>query len=316
MKTWAGKRYYSLDAWCKEVYGEKLYKIAINAGFTCPTRDGRAGTKGCIFCSARGSGEFAVPLASQQTETIRPQIEAGLKLFHEKQTGSRFIGYFQAFTNTYGPVSYLETIYRAALDTPEIAGISIATRPDALPPEVLALLARLKAEYPHKFIWVELGLQTIHASTAAYIRRGYPLSVFDQSVGNLHRIGIPVIVHVILGLPGETPEDMLQTIRHLNATPVWGVKLQLLHVLKDTDLALEYKQGTFQVLSQEDYLSVLMKCIAALRPDIVLHRVTGDGPRKLLLAPTWSLHKKSVLNELHRRLKAEDVWQGKDYLPQ
>ncbi len=316
MKTWAGKPYYSLDAWCKEVYGEKLYKIAINAGFTCPTRDGRAGTKGCIFCSAQGSGDFAVPLASHPGETIRPQIEAGLKLFHEKHIGSRFIGYFQAFTNTYGPVSYLEAIYRAALDTPEIAGISIATRPDVLPPEVLALLARLKAEYPHKFIWVELGLQTIHTSTAAYIRRGYPLSVFDQAVSNLQQSGIPVIVHVILGLPRETPEDMLRTVQYLNSLPVWGVKLQLLHVLKDTDLAAAYEQGTFQVLSREDYLSVLMKCIAALRPDIVLHRVTGDGPRELLLAPTWSLHKKSVLNELHHRLKVEDVWQGKDYLPQ
>lgn len=316
MRMWAGKRYYSLDAWCKEVYGEKLYKIAINAGFTCPTRDGRAGTKGCIFCSAQGSGDFAVPLASPQAATIRPQIEDGLQLFHEKKIGSRFIGYFQAFTNTYGPVSYLEAIYRTALDTPEIAGISIATRPDALPSEVLELLARLKAEYPDKFLWIELGLQTIHAATATYIRRGYPLSVFTQAVNRLHEIGIPVIVHVILGLPGETSEDMLQTICYLNNSPVWGVKLQLLHVLKGTDLAVEYEQGNFQVLSQEDYLTILIKCIAALRPDMVIHRVTGDGAKELLLAPTWSLHKKSVLNELHHRLKAEDVWQGKDYLPQ
>lgn len=315
MRTWAGKRYYSLDAWCKEVYGEKLYKIAINAGFTCPTRDGRAGTKGCIFCSAQGSGEFAVPLHDGAPD-IRPQIEEGLRLFRDKQTGSQFIGYFQAFTNTYAPVSYLETVYRAALDTPEIAGISIATRPDVLPPEVLALLSRLREEYPDKFIWIELGLQTIHDSTTAYIRRGYPLSVFDQAVRDLQRIGIPVIVHVILGLPGETPEDMLQTIRYLNAAPVWGVKLQLLHVLKGTDLAVEYEQGNFQVLSQEDYLTILMKCIAALRPDMVLHRVTGDGARELLVAPTWSLHKKYVLNQLHHRLKIEDVWQGKDYLPQ
>ena len=172
MRMWAGKRYYSLDAWCKEVYGEKLYKIAINAGFTCPTRDGRAGTKGCIFCSAQGSGDFAVPLASPQAATIRPQIENGLQLFHEKKTGSRFIGYFQAFTNTYGPVSYLEAIYRTALDTPEIAGISIATRPDTLPSEVLELLARLKAEYPDKFLWIELGLKKtlwIHSDTTGRI---------------------------------------------------------------------------------------------------------------------------------------------------
>lgn len=315
MKSWAGKRYYSLDAWCKEVYGEKLYKIAINAGFTCPTRDGRTGTKGCIFCSAKGSGDYAVSLAPHGADSIRPQIEAGLKLFRGKQTGSRFIGYFQAFTNTYGSLSYLETIYRIALDTPEISGISIATRPDVLPPEVLSLLARLRQEYPAKFIWVELGLQTIHERTATYIRRGYPLSVFDQAVEALHQINIPVIVHVILGLPGETVEDMLDTIRYLNTLPIWGVKLQLLHVLKDTDLALDYIAGQFEVLSQDDYLSILIRCIAQLRPDIVLHRVTGDGPRDLLLAPVWSIHKKTVLNELHHRLKAEDVWQGKDWIP-
>ena len=298
--------YRTLGAWCQEQYGEKLYKIALDAGFTCPNRDGTLGERGCIFCSAGGSGEFA----ARRVSTLRAQLDAGRALLSRKKTGNRFIAYFQAYTNTYGPLSLLERLFSEALAEPDIAGISIATRPDCLPDEVTDLLVRLKERFPEKFIWVELGLQTIHADTAAYIRRGYPLSCFDAAVRALHAADIPVIVHVILGLPGETREMMLQTIRHLNVCGIWGIKLQLLHVLEGTDLAEDYRAGLFQVLSLEEYLSILCDCIAALSPDIVIHRLTGDGPKRLLIAPLWSADKRNVLNLLHRRLKQNAIRQG------
>ena len=298
--------YRTLGAWCQEQYGEKLYKIALDAGFTCPNRDGTLGERGCIFCSAGGSGEFA----ARRVSTLRAQLDAGRALLSRKKTGNRFIAYFQAYTNTYGPLSLLERLFSEALAEPDIAGISIATRPDCLPDEVTDLLVRLKERFPEKFIWVELGLQTIHADTAAYIRRGYPLSCFDAAVRALHAADIPVIVHVILGLPGETREMMLQTIHHLNVCGIWGIKLQLLHVLEGTDLAEDYRAGLFQVLSLEEYLSILCDCIAALSPDIVIHRLTGDGPKRLLIAPLWSADKRNVLNLLHRRLKQNAIRQG------
>ena len=301
--------YRTLGAWCQEHYGEKLYKIALDAGFTCPNRDGTLGDRGCIFCSAGGSGDFA----AKRTGTLRAQLDAGRSLLSGKKTGSRFIAYFQAYTNTYGPLPLLERLFSEALAEPDIAGISIATRPDCLPDEVISLLVRLKERFPGKFIWVELGLQTIHEKTASYIRRGYPLSRFDEAVKALRKADIPVIVHVILGLPGETREMMLQTIRHLNACGIWGIKLQLLHVLEGTDLAEDYRTGLFSVLSLEEYLSILCDCIAALSPDIVIHRLTGDGPKRLLIAPLWSADKRNVLNLLHRRLKQNAIRQGQCY---
>ena len=234
-----GKPYYSLDAWCKNTYGEKLYKIALDAGLTCPNRDGTLDTRGCIFCSAGGSGDFTPGSAL----SIPEQLMAGKQLLRAKKTGSRYIAYFQAYTNTYGPVSYLDSVYRQALSEPDIAGISIATRPDCLGNEVMALLEGLKSDYPDKFIWIELGLQTIHEQTARYIRRGYALSCFTHACDRLHAAGFPVIVHVILGLPGETTEMVLETIRFLNGCGIFGIKLQLLHILDNTDLAGEYRAG-------------------------------------------------------------------------
>ncbi len=300
------KPYRTLSAWCREHYGEKLYKLALNAGLTCPSRDGTLDTRGCIFCSAGGSGDFA----ASPSLSIHDQLLAGRRLLSGKKTGNRFIAYFQAFTNTYGPPSYLERIYREALREPDVAGISIATRPDCLPPEVLSVLLKLKHEFPDKFIWVELGLQTIHERTARYIRRGYDLACFEQAVKALAALGIPVIVHVILGLPGEGREEVLETIRFLNSRPVWGVKLQLLHVLEGTDLAADFRAGLFQTLSMEAYLELLCACIAALRPDMVIHRVTGDGPGKLLIAPDWSRNKRRVLNAFHSALKKDGITQG------
>lgn len=295
---WHDKRYYSLEAFLKNRYGCRMKKISIDAGFTCPNRDGTLDTRGCIFCSSGGSGEFAVPPDSLTART-------------ETAGSERFIAYFQAYTCTYAPVPYLEKLYRETLELPFVSGISIATRPDCLPAEVLSLLRLLKNDYPDKFLWVELGLQTIHKETAAYIRRGYPLSRFVQAVTALHELAVPVIVHVILGLPGEDRNMMLQTVDYLNRLPVFGIKLQLLHVLRGTDLALDYEKGKFRVLTMEEYLDIVISCIEHLSPDTVIHRVTGDGARELLAAPTWSLEKKKVLNALHHRMKLQDSYQGK-----
>lgn len=306
---WLDKPYYSFNAYCQKVFHEKLYKIAVNAGMTCPNRDGTLGYDGCIFCSAGGSGDFAVDTASL---SITEQIQNGLSLFGSKKTGKRFIIYFQAYTNTYAPISRLRSLYTQALEDAHVAGISIATRPDCLPDDVLALLDELRASYPEKFIWIELGLQTIHEKSAAYIRRAYPLSRFTAAVDALHRISIPVIVHIILGLPGETKEQMYQTISFLNTLPIFGVKLQLLHVLKDTGLAEDYQNGSFSVLSMDSYVNLLIGCLERLSSQIVVHRITGDGPKELLLAPRWSLAKRTVLNTIHHELRLRRTWQGKE----
>ncbi len=301
---WLDKRYHSLDYEMKRRYGQKLYKLALDGGFTCPNRDGTLDTRGCIFCSAGGSGDFA----ADRNRTITKQIEQAKARLSGKRTGSSFIAYFQAYTGTYAPVDYLRSVYEEALRHPDISILSIATRPDCLPPDVLDLLEELTAVKP---VWVELGLQTIHPQTAEYIRRGYPLSVFHQTVADLTARGIEVIVHVILGLPGESADDMLETVRHIAQLPISGVKFQLLHILRGTDLCAEYQKHPFPVLSLEEYTDILIRCIELLPPQIVIHRLTGDGPRAILEAPEWSLHKKSVLNHIQHSLKARDTWQGK-----
>ena len=321
--NWHGKPYYSLDAYCKNTYGEKLWKVSLNAGLSCPNRDGSLGSRGCIFCSGGGSGDFAVPFYAPPSSgpfgngnAFELACQESLAMISRKNTGQKYIPSFQAFTNTYGPVPYLERIYRLALSHPLTAGISIATRPDCLPGPVMALLSKLKAEYAPKFIWVELGLQTIHAPSAAFIRRGYPLSCFDEGLSKLCHAGIPAVAHVILGLPGETREDMLSTIRYLNSKGPWGIKLQLLHILKDTDLGRLWETdpascGSFPTAGE--YLEALIGCLEQLRPDMVVHRVTGDAPKNLLLAPKWSGSKRYVLNLLHKCMKERGSFQGKYY---
>ncbi len=303
---WADKRYHSLDYEMKKRYGEKVYKLALDGGFTCPNRDGTLGTEGCIFCSAGGSGDFA----ASHSLTISEQIEEAKSLIASKQSGKRFIAYFQAYTGTYAPLARLRALYEEAICHPEIVVLSIATRPDCLPPDVLDLLAELNRIKP---VCVELGLQTIHPKTAEYIRRGYPLSVFDRAVSELHKRGIETIVHVILGLPGETAEDMLNTAKYIGAMPVSGVKFQMLHILRDTDLYEEYQRHPFHILTLEEYTDILIRCIELLPPDMVIHRLTGDGPRKLLVAPEWTLHKKYVLNTIQKEFRVRDTWQGKNY---
>ncbi len=304
--NWHGKPYYSLDAYCKNTFEHKCYKIAIDAGMSCPNRDGTLDSRGCIFCSAGGSGDFATKGSS-----ITEQILLGQSLFGNKKIGNHFIAYFQAYTNTYAPLSRLREIYNQALSHPQVCGISIATRPDCLGEAVLTLLEELKALYPDKFIWIELGLQTIHEATATYIRRGYPLSCFEDTVIRLQKHKLPWIVHVILGLPGETPKHMYDTIQYLNQCNPFGIKLQLLHVLSGTDLAKDYEKRLFDTLSKEEYLDILIHCLELLAPEIVIHRVTGDGPKQLLIAPTWSTNKRDVLNSLHQEMKQRNTYQGR-----
>ncbi len=310
---WGEKPYFSVDHYLKEKYGHKIYKIAIDGGMTCPNRDGVLDTRGCIFCSKGGSGEFAAPF-DKEHPSVMNQLDAGRKLIESKtDEDTGFIAYFQPYTNTYAPVDYLEKLYREALDYPGCVGMAIGTRPDCLSTPVIALLDKLNDEYEDKFIWIELGLQTIHRNTAVYIRRGYDLPVFEEAVRKLSSISIPVIVHIILGLPGETPEQMYQTIEYLNTFNIFGVKLQLLHVIKDTDLEKDYDDRKFEVLSQDEYTDILIRCIEKLSPEIVIHRVTGDGKGDMLVAPIWSKNKKNVLNTLIHTMKERDSYQGKYY---
>ena len=310
---WGEKPYFSLDYYLKEKYGHKIYKIALDGGMTCPNRDGVIDTRGCIFCSQGGSGEFAAPF-DKEHPSVLSQLEAGKKLLENKtDENTEFIAYFQPYTNTYGTVEYLEKLYREALECEGCVGLSIATRPDCLSTPVLILLDNLKDEYPDKFIWIELGLQTIHRNSAVYIRRGYDLPVFEEAVRKLNDISIPVIVHIILGLPGETKSQMIQTIEYLNTFNIFGIKLQLLHVISGTDLELDYNERKFDVLSQDEYTEILIDCIEKLSPEIVIHRVTGDGKASMLVAPEWSKNKKNVLNTLIHTMKERDSFQGKTY---
>jgi len=297
------KNYNSLNAALKERFGSKIYRIALNGGMTCPNRDGTLGTRGCIFCSAGGSGEFAQSPSLSVTE----QIEEGKKLLTRKQKDGKYIAYFQAFTNTYAPLPYLEKIFKEAIQHPDVVALSIATRPDCLPPETVKLLSDLNKIKP---VWVELGLQTSKEGSAEFIRRGYKNSVYEEAVKALKAEGIEYIVHIILGLPNETKEDMLNTVRYVSTLEPDGVKLQLLHVLKNTDLAEYYLSGGFETLSREEYIDILISAIELLPPKTVIHRLTGDSPHGLLVAPKWSEHKWEVLNSLHAEMEKRGAVQG------
>lgn len=306
MKQWNDKRYHSLDYELKQTFGEKVYRISLNGGMTCPNRDGSLGTGGCIFCSAGGSGDFAGNAAI----SIKEQISEGKKRIASKSDCHKFIAYFQAYTNTYAPVSYLRKLFQEAISQPEIVILSIATRPDCINEEVLDLLEELNQIKP---VWIELGLQTIHASTATFIRRGFSLSCYENCVQQLKSRHISVITHVILGLPGESIPMMLETVEYIANSNIQGIKLQLLHVLEHTDLAILYKKEPFPLFTRDDYCRLIRKCIERLPEEMVIHRITGDGPRKLLLAPLWSTDKKRVLNQIQKEFRSHDSWQGKYY---
>ena len=291
--------YYSLNQYLRDTFGQKVYKIAIDGGFTCPNRDGTLDTRGCIFCSGAGSGEFA----QDRMESIALQIAKAKERVAGKIKEGKYIAYFQAFTNTYAPVSRLRELYDEAMKQEDIVALSIATRPDCPSPEVLRLLMECNRKMP---VWVELGLQTIHENTAQYIRRGYALSVFDDAVKRLQEAEISVIVHVILGLPGESREDMLASVDYVGKSGVNGIKLQLLHVIRGTDLEKEYQQGKFRVLELEEYVQLVADCIALLPKDMVIHRMTGDGDKRTLVAPMWSADKKKVLNRLNQVIRERE----------
>lgn len=295
------EHYTALSPYLKNRFGCKVYKLSLSANCTCPNRDGTVGTRGCIFCS--GSGEFA----ASGTASISEQLEQAKFILGKKALDAKFIAYFQDFTNTYGAVSRLEPLFDAAMKPSDVVALSIATRPDCRPEEILAMLSRLRAKKP---LFVELGLQTMHEETARYIRRGYALPVFEDAVRTLHARNIEVVAHMILGLPGETPEMMVRTARYLGKLGVDGVKLHLLHVLRGTDLEAEYKAGRFQTLALGEYISILERCIENLPPRVVIHRLTGDGAKRDLIAPLWSADKKRVLNEINRRFDADGIRQG------
>ena len=291
--------YKSLNQYLKERFGTKVYKIALSSGCTCPNRDGTVGVGGCIFCADTGSGDFA----QSATLPIKEQILLAKEKVASKNKGGKYIAYFQSFTNTYGSVEFLEPKFLEAMEDDEVVAVSIATRPDCLPEEILDMLSRLNTIKP---VWVELGLQTIHPKTAEYSRRGYSLEVYDKAVKDLHAIGVEVITHVIIGLPDETKEDMLQTVRYVVESKAEGVKLQLLHVIEGTDLAKDYEAGNFNTLTMEEYLQIIKACVDLIPETMVIHRLTGDGNKKTLIAPLWSADKKRVLNELNKVLCTEE----------
>lgn len=291
----------TVNEYCKKQFGEKLYKISLNGGMSCPNRDGKLDVRGCIFCSAGGSGDFA----PDRSIPLDEQIEDAKRRVSSKYKGTHYIAYFQAYTNTYAPVEKLRALFMPVIKREDIAVLSIATRPDCLSDEVLDLLRELNDIKP---VWVELGLQTIHEKTADYIRRGYSLPVYDKAIRDLEAIVIHTITHLILGLPGETKEDMLQSVRYVSDCGSQGIKLQLLHVLKGTDLASDYEKGLFRTLLFDEYIDLLADCVRLLPKDMIVHRLTGDGPKNLLIAPMWSADKKRVMNAIHQRLKKEGLY--------
>ena len=287
-------KYTSLNQYLKVRFGTKIYKIALDGGFTCPNRDGTLGTRGCIFCSKGGSGDFA----ESRKLSIYDQIEQGKRKVAGKIKDGKYIAYFQAFTNTYASVDRLESLYMQAIEHEDIVALSIGTRPDCLSEEVIELLERLNKIKP---IFVELGLQTIHEDTAKYIRRGYELSVYDDAVRRLHKAGLNVVTHLIIGLPNETKDDMLKSVEYVcNVTN--GIKLQLLHILKDTDLEAQYNDGKIKTLTLDEYCDIICDCIKIIPKNVVIHRLTGDGAKRDLIAPLWSADKKNVLNTLNKRI--------------
>lgn len=288
--------YLSFNKYLKDKFGQKVYKISLDGGFTCPNRDGKIDTRGCIFCSKGGSGDFA----QSRNLSITEQIESGKKIVEKKIKSGKYIAYFQAFTNTYAPVEILRAKYSEAINHPDIVALSIATRPDCLGDDVIELLDEMNKIKP---VFVELGLQTIHSDSAKYIRRGYSLEVYNEAVKKLKSIGVNIVVHIILGLPNESEEDMLESVKYVCQSQIDGIKLQLLHIIAGTDLAKDYEKGLFKTLEFDEYVELIAKCVAIIPKNIVIHRLTGDGAKKDLIAPLWSADKKRVLNAINKALR-------------
>ncbi len=298
--------YNSLNDHLKKRFGCKVYKLALHSGLTCPNRDGKIDTRGCIFCSQKGSGNFAEPFS----ESVYSQIEKAKLRVNKKLKEGKYIAYLQSFTNTYGEPCYLQKIFNDAINHPDVVALSRATRPDCLGDEILAILETLNKIKP---VWVELGLQTTKTSSVEYIRRGFKNEVYVSAVQRLKAIGVEVITHVILGLPNEDKSDILNTVRFAANSGTDGIKLQLLHVLKNTDLQKDFENNTFSVLSLDVYIDILCSCLEVLPPHVVIHRLTGDGDKKELIAPLWSADKKNVLNKINKALNERNIIQGSNY---
>ena len=310
--VWGDKPYHSLDYELKRQFGQKIYKVSLDGGMSCPNRDGTVGTGGCTFCSQGGSGEFAVGRTGYPD--VWEQIEQAKTRVHRKISGEgKYIAYFQSYTNTYAPVDYLRTLFERAITHPDIVALSVGTRPDCLGDEVVALLKELNGQKP---VWVELGLQTIHEKTAERIHRGYCLEVFEDAYRRLKEAGLTVVVHVILGLPGETKEEMLETVDYLGKIPVDGIKLQLLHILKGSQMAAEYEKNPFSLMELEEYLDLILTCVARLPQSVVIPSLSGDGAKALLLGPAWSANKKLVLNRMMQKFRENGIFQGCQRAPQ
>ncbi len=295
--------YFSLNKYLRDIFGCKVVKLGIDAGFTCPNRDGSISKRGCIFCSKFGSGDFA----GDRNLSIKEQLESQKKLLSKKWPRAKYIAYFQAFTNTYASVDELKKKYYEALSVDDVVGIAIATRPDCIDSKKIQLINEISKTH---FVWVELGFQTSNENTAKFINRGYENHVFDNAVEMLNKAGIHTVAHIIVGLPHENENDVLSSVAHVCSCGIKGIKLQLLHVLKDTELFEIYKSNQFDTLSMEEYINIICHCIEIIPKNVVIHRLTGDGARKTLEAPLWSLNKKLILNSLNRILKENNIFQG------
>lgn len=303
-KYWGEKRYHNLNYHLREQFGQKVFKIPIDAGFTCPNRDGTLSTRGCFFCSARGSGDFA----GDREKSIHEQFDQVKNIMHKKWSQGKYIAYFQAFTNTYAPVKKLRELYYFALKQPGVVGLAIATRPDCLPDDVLDLLEELNRE---TYLWIELGLQTIHKKTSRLVNLQYDYQIFLDSLYKLQDRGIETCTHIILGLPGEDREDMMNTARAVASLPIQGLKIHLLHLMKDTPLVELYEKRQLEFLSKEEYVDLVVDILEIIPGDVVIHRLTGDSPRNLLIGPHWSLNKWEVLNSIDDNLRDRNTWQGR-----
>ena len=303
---WGDKRYHTLNYELRKIFGKKVMKLSLNGGFTCPNRDGTIGSKGCIFCGEEGSGEFA----GSRCLSIKEQIEQQKKLLSKKWDTDKYIAYFQNFTNTYSSYEDLKEKYYAAISEEGVVSLAIATRPDCLSDEVLDLLTELNEK---TYLWVELGLQTIHEKSADFIRRGYPLHIYDEAIKKLKARNIKVVTHLIFGLPNESEEDILESVKHVADTNTWGVKFHLLYIQKGTDLYEYYINNPFPIFNREEYISLVVDGLELLPKNMVIHRLTGDGKKELLYEPRWSLDKLRVLSGIDRELKMRGSYQGIKY---
>ena len=306
MKEWNGKRYHSLNYFLRNKFNEKVFKISLDGGFSCPNRDGTISSGGCLFCSESGSGDYA----GSRTLSIGKQFCDVKEMMNKKWKEGKYIAYFQAFTNTYAPIEDLRRKYNEAIKQEGVVALAIATRPDCLGDDVLDLLEEINKEV---YVWVELGLQTVSDETARKINRGYKLEVYEDAIRRLKERNIDFVTHCIFGLPGETKKDMLKTVEYVAHTGSKGIKFHLLHLMKNTPMVKLYERGELEFMSQDDYIDLICKSISIIPEDMIVHRLTGDSPRDLLIGPMWSLKKWEVLNSIDKAMVDNDVYQGKSF---